>query len=455
MIRSLLRNHVLTNLTFVLVLVLGAFAYFQLPREQEPAVNFNWVVVYTAWPGASAIDVEKRLTNPLEEAIEKLRDIKFVASSSRENLSAITIRFNELAKAEFSERVTDLRREVQNKLPELPPDIQPPEVIEVTSSNMLPTATVVVFGLADDDNLRRHARNAKRDIERIAEVERIDAYGDREREIQVEFSLARMAGLGVSPVAIADSVAAYFRDLAAGSIVVGDRQWLVRLSGTSNDPGYLADLPLVTPTGEIPLRSVADVVSGREKAYEKVFWLGRPAVMLAVYKKGGANNLQLVEKIDTYLAEKNQSLKPIGVQLALADDQTAATRTAIAVMETNILYGLGLVFLTVWLFLGLRTALVASLGIPFVLAGVFLVLYLFGLTLNSAVLLAVVISLGMLVDDSIVVVEAINFYLRRGLDALDAAIAALKESAAPVGDQRGADHHRRLSAVDAHAGHPR
>ncbi len=432
MLKLLLRNHVLTNLTFVLVLVLGALSYLLLPREQEPAVNFNWVVIVTLWPGASATDVEKRVTDPLEEGLEKVQDIKFISSSSRENLSAITVRFNQVSKTELAERVADLRREVQNKLPVLPPDVETPGIVEVNSSNMLPTATVMVYGLSDDDNLRRHALAAKRHIERIAEVERVDDFGDREREIQVEFSLARMAGLGVSPVAIADSVKAYFRDLAAGSLVVGDRQWLMRLSGTSNDPAFLGNLPLVTPSGEIPLRSVADVVNGRQKPYGQVFFAGHPAVMLSVYKRSGANNLDLVNKIEAYAKEKNQSLSATGVQIALANDQTAATKNAVAVMENNIFLGLGLVLCTVWLFLGFRVSVATALGIPFALAGVFLVLALFGQTLNSAVLLAVVISLGMLVDDAIVVVESIDFHLRRGLDAIDAAIAGIQETAAPV-----------------------
>ena len=119
MFRSFLQNHVLANLTFVLVLVLGITTYIFLPREQDPAVNFNWIAITTLLPGAAALDVEKRVTDPLEEVIRKVPDMRFVSSTSREGTSSILVRFNEISDRVFDKRVTDLRREIQNKTDEL------------------------------------------------------------------------------------------------------------------------------------------------------------------------------------------------------------------------------------------------------------------------------------------------------------------------------------------------
>ena len=113
-LRSLISNHPLANITFGVVLLMGVLAYLALPREQDPEINFNWVNITTALPGASAEDVEKRITKPLEDAIRRVSDIKFVSSSSRENVSSILVRFRDVSERVFDKRVNDLRREIQN-----------------------------------------------------------------------------------------------------------------------------------------------------------------------------------------------------------------------------------------------------------------------------------------------------------------------------------------------------
>lgn len=427
MYARLIRNHVLTNLSFALVLVLGALAYAQLPREQDPSVNFNWVTVRTLWPGASAEDVEQRLTEPLEEGIEQVADTKFVSSNSRQGISTILVRFEDIAPETFDQRMDDLRREVQSRLRELPAEARAPEIVEVSSANAFPTATLALAGISDDERLRRSAVGVRKDLQRLSGVDRVESIGETAPELRVAFDPARLVGLGLSPVDLADTVTAYFRDLAAGDIELGDQQWFVRLAGTSADPRYLARLPVVGAAGELPLGSVAEIVRGHEDAQELVRFEGRAAVLFSVFKSDQVNNIRLLETIRDYMAEREAALERLGLRLVLLEDQTQATRRAIAVMENNALIGLVLVLVMVWLFLGLRVALLTSLGIPFVLAGVFMLLALLGQTLNSTTLLAVVISLGMLVDDAIVVVEAIHHKLRAGLEGVEAALAGLGE----------------------------
>ena len=113
--RQLLENHPLANITFLVVVLMGAFAYLTMPREQDPEINFNWVVITTVLPGASAEDIEKRVTTPLEDAIKGIADVRFSMSSSRENVSNILVRFHDISGRAFDKRVNDLRRDVQNK----------------------------------------------------------------------------------------------------------------------------------------------------------------------------------------------------------------------------------------------------------------------------------------------------------------------------------------------------
>ena len=285
MLHQFYLNHVLANLLFVLVLVMGTLAYLQLPREQNPTISFNWIDITTIMPGASASDIEKRVTDILEDAIRKVADIKFVSSNSRDNISSIVVRFSDdIDENVFSKRLTDLRREIQDKEDELPEDAEDPVIYEVTTANAFPTATLVVTGPAEDENLRQQAEIVKKELERIEGVDRILDTALAEPELQVLFLPERLEALGVSPVALSETIREHFRDVAAGSTDVKDRNWMVRIAGTNSDPGHLANLPIMTADGEVPLGSIAEVSRGREKAKHYVRYQGEPAIMLAVTK---------------------------------------------------------------------------------------------------------------------------------------------------------------------------
>jgi multidrug efflux pump subunit AcrB len=427
-----LQHHVLANLLFALVLVVGIASYLLLPRQQDPTINFNWIDITTVFPGASATDVEARVTDVLEEAVRNVSDIDFVSSNSREGVSSILVRFEDISEREFQQRVTNLRREIQNKDDELPDEAEDPYIFEVTSANAFPTATVVVTGRADDEVLRYQSELAKKDIERIDGVDRIMDTALPGPELQVLFDPAELMHHRLAPTELADTVSVYYRDISAGSAEVGGENWLVRLVGSDRDPGHLASLPVTTASGELPLGALAMVQRGREDARQLVRFDGDPAVILAVTKKGDANVLKVVERIRSYVDERNRELEGSGIRLVLADDQTEVTNNAIDVMQTNALLGFILVLLVTWLFVGSRIALLTCIGIPFILAGTFWVLREAGQTLNTSVLLGVVISLGMLVDDAVVVVEAIYYRLQRGIEVLEATRRALREVFAPV-----------------------
>jgi multidrug efflux pump subunit AcrB len=184
--------------------------------------------------------------------------------------------------------------------------------------------------------------------------------------------------------------------------------------------------------GEVRIGDVATVQRAREKPTKLASVDGQPAVVLAVMKKENANTLELVDRIQDYIAARNAVQDQTGVSLTLIDDQTVPTREAIGLMENNAIVGLVLVLLTAWVFLGSRIAIFTSLGIPFSLAGTFLVLLAIGETLNVTVLLGVVIVLGMLVDDAVVIVEAMYYRLQRGIDAVTAAIESFREVGLPM-----------------------
>ena len=434
MLIKLIKNHVFTNLSFVLVLLVGVVSYNNLPREQDPTVNFNWIQITTILPGASAEDVEQKVTLPMEEAIEKLQDMKFVSSNSRESISSILIRFQDVGSRIFDKRVSDLRREIQNVEDRLPPEAQRSLIFEVTSSNAFPSATVLVHGAANDENLREKARTVERDLARIKGVDQVQATALYEPELQVRFDVDKLQALGVSPLDITDTIRAFFQDISAGSTNIAAERWLVRVDGTTVEPSIIAQLPIISPnlTQRVNIGDVALVARAREKADKLVSYQGRPAVMLAIMKRDKANTLALVERINHYIDEKNKNADGLSVVVTLADDQTLITQNALNIMQTNAIFGLIFVMLITWLFLGSRISLLITIGIPFTLAGTFFVLDLLGQTLNTSVFLGIVIALGMLVDDAVVVVESIYNRLRHGVNTFKAVSEGLFEVIGPV-----------------------
>jgi len=215
LLQRFLANHVFANLTFCLILVIGSISYFQMPRAKDPEINFNWISIITFFPGAATEDVEKRITDPIEDALRSsIKDIKFVSSTSREGISNILVRFDQISKDEFSSHLTDLRREVQNTYSsELPEESEDPIVYEITTSNAFPSATVVITSAGDDENLRRQIRNIKKDIELIKGVDRINELGLADPELHITFIPERLEGLGITPGDLSDTVRAYFRDV--------------------------------------------------------------------------------------------------------------------------------------------------------------------------------------------------------------------------------------------------
>lgn len=434
--RALITNHPLANIAFLVVFLLGLLAYLQMPRERDPEINFNWVNITTALPGASAEEVERLVTNPLEDAIQGVADIRFVSSSSRENVSSILVRFGEIDARTFDKRMNDLRREIQNKaVEELPQEAREPRVLEISTSNGFPTAIMRLTGPADDEVLRREGRRIRQALLRMRGVDQVFASGLRDPEILVRPDAVALSARGLTAADVADALRAHWRDTAAGTLSTQQGVWTIALSGVTLDPERLANLTVhspVRPGAYARLGDVARIEWARAKPSQLAAMDGQPAISLALTKKARVNTLQLLQDVRDFISRENTTLAALGLQLTLTDDQTIPTREAIDVMQTNAAYGILLVLAVCWLFLGWRIGVLVALGIPFSLLGTFAVLQALGYTVNISVLLGVVIALGMLVDDAVVVVESIYYRIERGQPALQASLDGIAEVWQPV-----------------------
>lgn len=434
LLRRFLENHVLANLTFGLAIILGILSYQDMPRARDPDINFNWIDITTVLPGASSIEVEKRVTDPIEDAISRtVKDLRFVSSTSRDNISSILVRFNQLSKEEFRERVADLRREVQNVYTDqLPEEAIDPAIREITTSSGFPTAIVALTAKSQGEDFRRYAANLKLELERLRGVDEVLLQGVVDPELHIAFYPDRLLGLQINPNDLAATVRAYFNDISIGDMATDSGRWLVRLEGTSSSIDEIESFPVVTAQGVVTLGSLAEIYRTTAEPGMLASFQGEPSVILNVTKQEGANTLDILDTLRAFIEEENSVKQRLGYELHLVDDQTISTRDAIAMMQRNAAIGLALVMLVVYVFLGGPIALLTGIGIPFTLAATFFILHSMGMSLNNSVLLGVVIALGMLVDDAVVVVETIYYRLQQGVKAMDAAIASLREVSAPV-----------------------
>ena len=432
MYSRLIQNNVLANLTFLLVLIVGYFSYQSLPRQKDPTINFNWIVIATGMPGASASDIEKRITDPLEDAINGIPDMLFVSSNSRENTSTILVRFEDIKEKIYDKRLADLRRELQNAETLLPDTAVDPVILEITTGNAFPSAMIAVISPSDDEQLRVQAKNAVDDLEQISGVDRVDSVALDDPELLISFVPEALEPLNITPGQLSDSIKVWFQDIAAGTTNIGEQSWLVRIVGKDSNPITVAKLPIPGLAGEVPLSRVATVKRAREKASQEVRIDGNPAILLSVMKQDSTNVIKLVERLNKWVDEKNKISQLQGIEIRMLDDQTLPTTQAISIMQNNAVICLLLVLLVAWIFLGTHISLLTTIGIPFILAATFAVLASMGETLNIMVLLGIIIVLGMLVDDAVVVVESIYYRLQRGVKSLQAIQEAMSEVALPV-----------------------
>ena len=279
------------------------------------------------------------------------------------------------------------------------------------------------------------ARRIKADLERIAGVDQVFALGLRNPELRVVPDVQALAMRGLTAADVADSLQAWWRDTSAGTLRTADGAWSISVQGISSDPNVLANWPVLSsqrPGVSARLQDVARIEQARAKASQYAAIEGMPAIYMSVTKKSGTNTLELVQRLKDYITQQNQGIADKGLSLLLSDDQTIPTKKAIDVMETNALLGAVMVLVVSWLFLGWKVGALIALGIPFSLLATFALLNGMDNTINVSVLLGVVIALGMLVDDAVVVAEAIYYRVQRGQHLADACVDGVSEVFGPV-----------------------
>jgi CzcA family heavy metal efflux pump len=423
-------NKTVVYILMVIILIFGWTAYKGLPREAAPDVKIPLVIVATPYIGVSPVDIEGLITQPLERELKGLKDLKQITSVSKEGLSTIRVEFN--TGIDIDEGLRRVRDKVNSARSQLPNDILDPVITEINISEF-PIMYVNVGGDVGLARLKKISDDLQDQIEAIPGVISADISGGLQPEVQVNVDVYRMNAYQIGFDDIANAIRAENLSIPGGSIDTKEKNLTIRIPGEFKEVRPLEDIVIKMQNGRpIYLRDVAKVDYSFEDRQTYARLNRTEVVSLAVRKRAGENLLRITDEVKRIVKDAQDQL-PQGIHLDISNDQSRFVTRMVKELENSILTGMFLVVLSLFMFFGVKNSLLISTAIPLSMFIGFVVLSVFGITLNMVVLFSLVLVLGILVDDAIVVIE--NTYRHQqeyGETPVQAAKAAAGEVFVPV-----------------------
>ena len=427
-----LRHRALVWYFIIVFAVGGIFAYNALGRMEDPAFTIRQMVISAAWPGASAEEMQEQVTDKLERRFQDTPGLKQIHSETRAGQTTIYVQLrDDVDASEIRPTWRDVRNFGEDVKRDLPAGVYGPYYND-RFDDVYGSVYAITGADYSDEELRSMAEDARRRILAVPSVQKVELIGVQSERVYVEIALERLAQLGIPPTAITDALAAQDAMATSGSIETESDTVQLRASGVFKNIEDIRALPIAA-NGKV--FRLGDIASVERKAVDpsepRMLYNGAPAVGIAVSMEAGGNILALGENLKELTAAIQQDL-PLGAQLHEVSNQPAVVQHSIHDFVETLALAILIVLAVSFLSLGLRTGLVVAGCIPLVLAGTFVAMYLLGIDLHKVSLGALIISLGLLVDDAIIAVEMMSVQLERGMGRFDAACYAFTQTAKPM-----------------------
>jgi multidrug efflux pump subunit AcrB len=421
-LRYFASRHTLANVFTLMVVLLGLGTLTHIQRDNFPSVDLAEMVITTRYPGASPRDVELNVTNKIEEELKGVDGLKRFTSFSMENISIIYVKID-LDARDLDKVKTDVRDAV-SRTSDFPPEVdEQPVVREITTATGIPIIEVGLSGDIPYPELREIARHAEKALEDIPGVSRLRRFGYRDREIHIEMLQDAMEKWQVPGAQIVSAIANRNIRASGGSFESYTSEKNIVTLAQFETPLAVEDVIVdVTEDGtQVRVADLAIVKDSFEPEKVRSRMNGEPAISFVVYKKETADIIRTVDRIKAFIAE-NQHRLPDGVRIEYSNDVSQNVNNRLKVVLSNGTLGLVLVLITLAVFLDLRSAIWVAMGIPVALLGTIFLLPVFGAYLDSIALGAMILVIGIIVDDGIVVAENIWRCREQGMAALEAAV---------------------------------
>jgi len=412
-----------------MISILGIVSYLSIPKESDPEVVIPIISISTPYPGVAPRDVETLVTRVLEEKLNTIADLKELESTSVEGYSNIIAEFE--TTMDMEEALQKVREKVDLAKPDLPPDVEEPIITEINLSEF-PIMQVNISGEYDLVRLKEVAEAVQERLEQIPALLDVRLSGGLEREVKVEVDLPKLQFYGLAFGDVIDAIRNENVTIPGGAIDVGHQKYLVRVNGEFPDTRIIEDIVITTRGGRpIYVRDVASVDFGFKDRESYARLDGNPVVTLDIIKRAGENIIEVADAVKAAIDELEPTF-PATTVVKITSDQSTAIRDMVSSLENNIISGLILVVAVLLFFLGVRNAAFVGISIPLSMLLSFIVMKAMGISMNMVVLFALILALGMLVDNAIVVVENIYRFREEGYDNVTAAVRATSEVAIPV-----------------------
>ncbi len=418
-----------TVLLFLMLSALGFMSWQSIPRAEDPSFPVPIYTVVAVYPGADAEDMEQQVTEPIEKKLATLEKVKELYSRSSDGLAVITVEFDP---NEDADRKNDeVLREVNALRPELPASLARLDVQRNENNTVAIMQLALVSETTPYHELDVLAERLEERIERVAGVRQADRIGAPRREVHVTLDLSRMATLGIAPSQVLNALGSDNASIPGGSVDVGTRRFNLAATGRYASLEQMRETVVTGNAGTlVRVGDIATVQWGYGDPVHVTRWNGKRAVFVSVTMQTGNNINEVRDRIWPEL-DAEEALLPPGVTLARGFDQSVNVSDRLSRLGIDFGIALALVIVTL-LPLGWRASIVVMVSIPLSLAIAVAMLYFTGFSINQLSIVGFVIALGLLVDDSIVVVENITRFLRAGYSRTDAAIEATKQIAVAV-----------------------
>jgi len=416
-----IRRPVFTAMVMSALVVLGFFSYRRLPIDQFPSIDLPIVTVQTVYPGASAGTVEREVTRRLEEAFNPVQDVKKITSISLEGVSQVVVEFQLTRNVDVAAQ--DLRSKIDAIRRDLPDGVESPVVQKIDFGSMPilslalsnPDVPLVKLTTLADEAVRRR-------LESVAGVGEVRISGGVKREVRVYLQPSRMEALGVTVPQIEGALQRQNLDVPAGRVILGAREQLVRVSGRIRTPEQFNNVIVATRGGlTIHLSDVARVEDGTEEERSLALVDGRRSIGIDLLKVSGANTVQVADGINAQIAKMHEIL-PKGTELRVVRDNSVLIRNSVSDVLDELFLGALLTVIIVMLFLNdWKATAITALSLPVSVISSFLIMRALGFSINVITLMALSLSIGILIDDAIVVIENIVRHREKGEDHFTAA----------------------------------
>ncbi len=412
----------------ILLIIFGIMQYLSTPKEQFPEIVFPYFLINTVHPGTSPEDVENLITRPIEKELKGINGIKHINSQSLQDVSLIIIEFE--VEADETQAYLDVKKAIDDARAELPSDLfQEPELNEIDVSE-IPILYVNLSGDLGLVKLKNYADDLKDRLESYKEISKVEIIGALDREIQINVDLYDMQAAGLTFNTIEQAVAGENLTISGGKVEIGDMKRNFRIMGEFQSADEIGDILL---KDGVYLKDIAEVVDDFEERESYARMDGQPVISLSVIKRSGENLIQAVDKIKADVADfKAEASSALNTKIT--SDRSTRTRNSVNDLFNTIILGFIVVVFVLMFFMGELDAVFVGVAIPLSMIISFSLLPIIGFTMNMIVLMAFILVLGIVVDNSIVVVENIyrHFTTTKDLPIVPATKRAVGEVAIPV-----------------------